>query len=274
MGGLAVPAIQITDCSVGYGRTPALAGVSVIVPPAAQVAVVGPNGAGKSTLFKALLGLVPVTQGSLLIYGHPAGSERARIAYVPQRAEVDWRFPVTVLDVVLMGRYGQLGWLRRPGDKDRAIAERCLERLAIDDLASRPISELSGGQQQRVFLARALAQEPDIILLDEPFAGVDAPTQELAMSLLSDLRDRGITMLLSTHDLSLAASRFDLLMLLNGRLIAFGKPSEIVTAANLAATFGSQILLYRNGEGLLALADQCCPPQNELSATRSRGGAS
>jgi len=264
--GIAVPALEISHATLGYGGTPILSDLSVAIPPAAQVAVVGPNGAGKSTLFKALAGLASILEGTIRIYGRPLGSEEARVAYVPQRAEVDWQFPVTVLDVVLMGRYGHLGWLRWPRRTDREIAFRCLERLGIANLARHPIGELSGGQQQRVFLARALAQEPDVILLDEPFAGVDAPTQELALDLLSDLRDRGIPMLVSTHDLAQAISRFDLLMLLNRRLIAFGRPSEVVSPANLAQTFGSQALFYPNGGGLLAITDQCCPPEEVIEA--------
>ena len=261
-----MPALEISHATLGYGGTPILSDLSVAIPPAAQVAVVGPNGAGKSTLFKALAGLASILEGTIRIYGRPLGSEEARVAYVPQRAEVDWQFPVTVLDVVLMGRYGHLGWLRWPRRTDREIAFRCLERLGIANLARHPIGELSGGQQQRVFLARALAQEPDVILLDEPFAGVDAPTQELALDLLSDLRDRGIPMLVSTHDLAQAISRFDLLMLLNRRLIAFGRPSEVVSPANLAQTFGSQALFYPNGGGLLAITDQCCPPEEVIEA--------
>jgi ABC-type Mn2+/Zn2+ transport system ATPase subunit len=187
----------------------------------------------------------------------------SRVAYIPQREEVDWRFPVTALDVVLMGRYGRLGWLRRPGRQDRAVAYDCLARLGMADLAERPIGELSGGQQQRVFLARALAQGPDLLILDEPFIGIDPPTREGLLETLGGLRDTGITLLVATHDLAMAVSRFDTLLLLNRRMVAFGAPSETLTTETLQATFGAQVLFYRNGSGALIVADHCCPPESE-----------
>jgi ABC-type Mn2+/Zn2+ transport system ATPase subunit len=253
------PALEIIGLTVGYGDTPILSNVTATIPRAAQVAVVGPNGAGKSTLFKALVGLLPVTSGKLLLYGRPLGGQIKRIAYVPQRAEIDWRFPVTVLDVVLMGRYGHLGWFRRPGPKEKDLAMGCLRELGIEQLAYRPIGELSGGQQQRVFFARALAQQPDLLVLDEPFSGVDTPTQEAALELLADLRGRGITVMLSTHDLPLASARFDHLMLLNRRLVAFGPPGETINTTTLSAAFGSQLIFYRENGEVMALADCCCP---------------
>jgi len=254
------PALDIIDLTVGYGSAPVLSGVNVAIPKASQVAVVGPNGAGKSTLFKVLVGLLRPTAGRLLLYGRALDREMKRVAYVPQREEIDWRFPVTVLDVVLMGRYGHIGWLRRPGREDRNLALDCLDRLGMASLAGRPIGELSGGQQQRVFLARALAQQPELLVLDEPFAGVDTPTQEMVLDLLDELRRQGMTLLVSTHDLPLASSRFDRLMLLNRRLVAFGPPREVIDSTVLSDTFGSQILFYREKEGVMALADCCCPP--------------
>ena len=173
--------LEMRDVTVAYGNRLALDSVSLTVPHAAQVAVVGPNGAGKSTLFKAMMGLLPMRTGEMLIHGRPAGEYHDPIAYVPQREDVDWRFPVTVHDVVAMGRYGQRGWLRRLSPGDREVIARCLERMGISPLAERPIGELSGGQQQRVFLARALAQEPHILLLDEPFTGVDVSTREATL---------------------------------------------------------------------------------------------
>lgn len=259
MDSVSPPALEIIGLTAGYGNTPILVDITAAIPRAAQVAVVGPNGAGKSTLFKALVGLLPVSSGKLLLYGRPLDGQAKRVAYVPQRAEVDWRFPVTVLDVVLMGRYGRLGWVRRPGPEDKDAAMDCLSQVGIEQLAHRPIGELSGGQQQRVFFARALVQQPDLLLLDEPFSGVDAPTQDAALELLSGLRKRGITILLSTHDLPLASSRFDYLMLLNRRLVAFGPPVEAINASTLSAAFGSQILFYRENGEVLAFADCCCP---------------
>ena len=270
MEDIATPALEMIDLTAGYGGEAVLAGVSVAVPRSAQVAVVGPNGAGKSTLFKALMGLLSPSAGKLLVHGQPPDRQAMRMAYVPQREEIDWRFPATVMDVVLMGRYGHLGWFRHTGSKDRAIAAECLEQLGLGHLAHRPIGELSGGQQQRVFLARALAQQPDILVLDEPFAAVDSPTREAVLKLLGELRDRGITLLVSTHDLPLASSRFDLLMLLNRRLVAFGPPSEAITSSTLSETFGGQLLLYREGESLLAFADHCCPA-NERQLQSARG---
>ena len=274
MGNTAGLALEIIDLYAGYGDAPVLVGITVAIPKAARVAVVGPNGAGKSTLFKVLAGLLPASSGKLLLDGKPINRRSTRIAYVPQRAEIDWRFPVTVLDVVMMGRYGQLGWFRRPRAEDEDVALNCLKLLDIEQLAPHSIRELSGGQQQRVFLARALAQQPDVLVLDEPFSGVDVPTQDAAMELLFGLSDRGITVLLSTHDLTLASSQFDHLMLLNRRLVAFGSPSEVINQATLSETFGAQLLLYREGGGVVALADCCCPPcedrQHALQGTRQR----
>lgn len=247
--------LEIEDVGVNYGSRPALQGVSLRIPHAAQVAVVGPNGAGKSTLFKAMMGLLPMTTGRLLIHGRPAAEYRDPIAYVPQREEVDWRFPVTVYDVVAMGRYGRRGWLRRLSVADREVISRSLERMAIWELADRPIGELSGGQQQRAFLARALAQEPHILLLDEPFTGVDIATREATLELLSDLRRNSVTVLVSTHDLDLAARRFDQVVLLNGRLISAGAPEEVFRREHLQAAFGGQMVVI-NGTSIVV--DQCC----------------
>lgn len=248
--------LDLENISVGYRGTPVLCDVTLQVPHGAQVAVVGPNGAGKSTLFKALVGLLPVQHGRILIHGRPLGEHRDCVAYVPQREEVDWSFPVTVSDVIMMGRYGRMGWLRRPGRGDRAVVLRSLERMGITHLAGRPIGELSGGQQQRAFLARALAQEPHILLMDEPFTGVDLATQEVALNLLDLLRTQGVTVMVSTHDLNLAASRFDRVLLLNRRLIAYGSPAQVFTPQQIAAAFGGQVLFL---DGAIVV-DQCCPP--------------
>ena len=247
--------LELRDVTVKYGSRAALDSVSLAVAQGAQLAIVGPNGAGKSTLFKALVGLLPVASGEMLMHGQPRWQYKEPIAYVPQREEVDWRFPVTVFDVVAMGRYGQGRWLKRLSAADRASIHQALEQLDIADLGNRPIGELSGGQQQRVFLARALAQEPHVLLLDEPFTGVDMSTREATLDLLAGLRSRSVTVLVSTHDLDLAASRFDQVALLNHRLIFAGKPSEVFTEANLQQAFSGQMVVV---DGRIIVVDQCC----------------
>jgi len=247
--------LLVDDLRVGYNGAPALDGVSLTVPHAAQVAVVGPNGAGKSTLFKAIVGLLRPQKGRVLVHGRPPGDQTDPVAYVPQREEVDWRFPVTVADVVMMGRYGRLGPLKRPQPADREAVRRALEQLAIADLAGRPIGELSGGQQQRAFLARALAQEPHVLLLDEPFTGVDMNAKEAVLELLESLRAKSITVLVSTHDMETASQRFELVALLNGRLVAYGPPSEVFTPPHITDAFGGQALFL---DGMVVI-DQCCP---------------
>lgn len=248
--------LDIQNISIAYGEKTILEDVSFDVPHGARVAVVGPNGAGKSTLFKALVGILPLQQGRILIHGLPLGDHQDCVAYVPQREEVDWRFPVTVRDVVMMGRYGAQGWLRRPSKSDHNAVQQGLSEMGIADLAEYSISELSGGQQQRVFLARALAQNPHILLMDEPFTGVDVTTQEATLRLLDTLRERQVTTIISTHDLNLAASRFDQVLLLNKELIAYGKPQDVLKQENLAKAFGSALLVTENGA---LLVDECCP---------------
>ena len=247
--------LALEGVNAGYDGRPALTDVTMSVPHGAQVAIVGPNGAGKSTLFKALVGLLPVKSGRILLHGRPPGGQTDPIAYVPQREEIDWGFPVTVHDVVMMGRYGRLGWLRRPREADREVVARCLEELGIADLERRAIGELSGGQQQRVFLARGLAQEPHVLLLDEPFTGVDVSAREALLTLLARLRERSITVLVSTHDMETAARRFELVALLNKRLIAYGAPPDVFTPDHLTEAFGGQALFL---DGMVVI-DQCCP---------------
>jgi len=247
--------LSLTSVTVAYGGRTALEQVTMDVPHGGQVAVVGPNGAGKSTLFKALVGLLPLRDGSIELRDRDAEAQAEPIAYVPQREEIDWSFPVTVSDVVMMGRYGRLGWLRRPQAADREVVARSLEELSIADLASRPVGDLSGGQQQRVFLARALAQEPHVLLLDEPFTGVDVSAKEALLDLLERLRRRGITVLVSTHDMQTASQRFELVALLNGRLIAYGPPPAVFTPEHISEAFGGRALFL---EGMVVI-DECCP---------------
>jgi len=251
--------LKVDKISVAYNGAPVLREVSFEVPQGTRVAVVGPNGAGKSTLFKALVGLLPLRQGRVLIHGLPLGHHLDCVAYVPQREEVDWKFPVTVSDVVMMGRYGTLGWLKRPGKHDCVIVARSLEQMGVADLARDPIGDLSGGQQQRVFLARALAQEPHILLMDEPFTGVDASTQEATLLLLDQLKAQQVTLMVSTHDLNLASERFDRVLLLNRRVIAYDAAAHVFTPDAVAKAFGTHTLVM---EGKPVVVDDCCPPED------------
>ena len=244
------PALEVRQLAVQYSDTTALEAVSFQVAAGVLVGIIGPNGAGKTSLLKALLGLVPAT-GAVYVYGQPLKRRSRRVAYVPQITSVNWRFPATVLDVVEMGRTGVLGWLRRPAAHDRALAHEALALVQMEQFAQRSISELSGGQQQRVFLARALAQEPDILLLDEPISGVDVPTQEIILHLLRDLSAMGKTLLLTTHHLQHLEHHFDALLCLNKRMIAFGPPHEVMTATVVEATFGRSLVLGIHGERII-----------------------
>ena len=233
---------MVEDAVVTYDGKAALQGVSFCIPVGTRVAVIGPNGAGKSTLFKALAGLLPLRNGNISIHGFPLGHHEDCVAYIPQREEVDWQFPVTAAEVVTMGRYGRVGWLRRPGKQDKAIVARAMDQLGISELSHRPIGSLSGGQQQRVFLARALVQEPHILLMDEPFSGVDISTQDTMFALFDQLREEQVTVLVSTHDLKLAATNFDQVLLLNRLLIGFGSSEQVLTSERLMEAFGGQAL--------------------------------
>lgn len=250
--------LELAQVSAAYNGRPVLEDLTFQVAHGGQVAVVGPNGAGKSTLFKLLVGLLPVREGRIYIHGQPLGQHKDCVAYVPQREEVDWRFPVTAADVVMMGRYGRQGWFGRINAYDREIVAHSLEQMGIAHLARRPIGNLSGGQQQRVFLARALAQEPHILLMDEPFTGVDAATQETTLQLIQELKAQKVTVMVATHDLNMAAERFETALLLNRRLIAYGPARQTFTAAAIQSAFGGRALLL---EGL-AIVDECCPPEN------------
>jgi len=245
------PILKVDSLTVNYNGTPALEEVSFSVEAGERVAIVGPNGSGKSTLFKAMVGLLRPVAGSV-------ESNGAKIGYVSQRSEVDWRFPVTVHDVVMMGRIAQIGWLRWQRPIDREVVRRCLDQVGMTAFAGRQIGELSGGQQQRVFIARALAQDASILLMDEPFGGVDVPSQEAILEILDGLRELGVTVLVSTHDLNLAVERFDRLALLNRRLIAYGPARGTITPASLAAAYGGQAL-WRGEDYALVMGDiDCC----------------
>ena len=248
--------IDIDHLTVLYDGAPAIENLSLQIPEGARVAVVGPNGAGKSTLFKALVGELPIHSGFVSIHCQPLGTHQDCVAYVPQREEIDWHFPVTVEDVVMMGRYGRLGWLRKSSETDRQVVARSLKQIDISNLAQNSISDLSGGQQQRVFLARALAQEPHILLLDEPFNGVDAPTQEAIFDLMDDLKKQGVTVMVSIHDLNQAMQYFDHAILLNKSLIAYGSPKQVFSSRNIRAAFADKVMMI-DGH---AVTDDCFPP--------------
>jgi manganese/zinc/iron transport system ATP- binding protein len=234
-------ALEINDLTVAYGAKPVLWDVDVAVPAGTLMAIVGPNGAGKTTLIKAALGLVRAAAGQTLINGRPYAEQRRKVSYVPQRGSVDWDFPTTVLDVVLMGRYGSLGWFRRPGKSEREQALEALRKVRMDEFADRQISQLSGGQQQRVFLARALVQEADVYIMDEPFQGVDAVTERAIIALLRDLRAAGKTVVVVHHDLQTVPEYFDWVTLINVRRIASGPVADVFTEANLRTTYGGRI---------------------------------
>lgn len=245
---MSTPAIEVTDLTVAYGEKPVLWDVDLDVPPGSLTAIVGPNGAGKTTLIKAVLGLVRPAAGRALVLGKPYAENRRAVAYVPQRGSVDWDFPADVLDVVLMGRYGHLGWLRRPGRAERRDALDALAQVGMDAFAHRQISQLSGGQQQRVFLARALVQDAELYLMDEPFQGVDATTERAIVELLRALRARGRTIVAVHHDLQTVPEYFDRVALLNVRLVASGPVEEAFTEDSLRRTYGGRsALLGANG---------------------------
>lgn len=238
---MSAPLVEFHDVTVAYGRRPVLWNIDLTIAEPCLFGVVGPNGAGKSTLLKAALGLVPLAGGSVRLFGQPLDRVRPRVGYVPQRETVDWDFPVSVMDVVLMGRYGRIGLFKRPSAEDRRMARECLEQVQMLPFADRQISNLSGGQQQRVFLARALAQESDLYFMDEPFTGVDAATESAIISLLQALRSRGKTIFVVHHDLPTARTYFDWLLLLNMRVVAFGPTERVFTPELLQKTYGGRL---------------------------------
>jgi len=233
--------VAIRDLTVAYRDKPVLWDIDLTIPEGRLVAIIGPNGAGKSTLIKSALGLLPAAAGSVSFFGKPYSAQRQLIGYVPQRGSVDWDFPTDALDVVMMGRYGKRGWIRRPNREDRRIALECLEKVGMGEYAGRQISQFSGGQQQRVFLARALAQDAQIYFMDEPFAGVDATTERAIVELLGNLRAAGKTVIVVHHDLETAQDYFDWVVLLNVRLMAAGPIDEVFTLDNLQQTYGGRM---------------------------------
>lgn len=266
-------AIEITDLTVAYENKPVLWDVDMEVPEGTLMAIVGPNGAGKTTLIKAVLRLLPIAAGQVLIYHKPYEEQRRLVGYVPQRGSVDWDFPTSVLDVVTMGRYGTLGWFRRPGKRDHELAMEALTQVGMEQFAARQISQLSGGQQQRTFLARALVQDAQVYFMDEPFQGVDATTERAIVTLLQNLRKAGKTVIVVHHDLQTVPEYFDWVMLLNVRRIACGPVADVFTEENLRKTYGGRVAFLTapasensqdpREEGLVAVADA---PQSDLGA--------
>lgn len=248
---MADKAIEVTDLTIAYNDKPVLWDVDMDVPSGTLMAIVGPNGAGKTTLIKSILGLVKPAAGQVLVYGRTYQEQRHLVGYVPQRGSVDWDFPTSVLDVVMMGRYGALGWFKRPGASERAAALDALDKVGMKLYAERQISQLSGGQQQRVFLARALVQDAQLYFMDEPFQGVDATTERAIVILLQDLRSAGKTVVVVHHDLQTVPEYFDWVTMLNVRRIASGPVSEVFTEQNLRKAYGGKVAFLsaeRNGK--------------------------
>ncbi len=275
---LETPTLELREVSVAYaagahGVTTnrssqfALQNVTFQVESGERIAVVGPNGAGKSTLFKLVVGTLQPSQGQINIFGHgPDG--HICIAYVPQRSQIDWTFPVTVEDVVMMGRIGQIGFFHWPKRRDWAQVREALARVNAGHLAKKQIGELSGGQQQRVFIARALAQEAELLLLDEPLSGLDVPSQESIFEILDGLRPDGVTVLVATHDLNMAAERFDRVMLLNRQIVGFGPATAVLTPDNLLMAYGGH--MHRLDDGELLFTDTCCDGHEPLDVPANR----
>ncbi len=251
------PILTLESVLVRFNGTPALDNISFELQPGERVAVVGPNGAGKSTLFNVISGVLRPNQGRIDVYGNAPGRHIC-IAYVPQRNHVDWQFPVSVADVVMMGRVGKLGLFRWPRSQDWHLVNESLELVGMAHLAKRQIGELSGGQQQRVFIARALAQEAELMLMDEPFTGLDVKSQDDVFGILDKLRQRHVTIMVATHDLNLAAERFDRLMLLNQQIIGFGRAEQVFTPELLNRAYRGQMRLVETPTGTMVLSDTCC----------------
>ncbi len=235
--------LTVKNLTVAYQKSPVLKDISFRVPEGKLIGIIGPNGAGKSTLIKAILELIPSITGEVEIFGDSYKNTRKRVGYVPQRESVDWDFPTDALDVVMMGRYGHLGWFKRPDKKDKAYALKCLQQVGMSQYANRQISQLSGGQQQRVFLARALAQDAELYFMDEPFVGVDAATEKAIITLLMKLKEQGKTVLVVHHDLNTVKEYFDWIMLLNVNLIGIGPTEELFTKEFLQKTYGGSLAM-------------------------------
>lgn len=233
-----IPALQISHLTVAYNNI-VLSDCSVVIPQGVMLGIIGPNGAGKTTFIKAVLELLPKKEGEVFLLGKTLGYVRHKIGYIAQRSSIDWDFPLTVFDMVLMGCYGKLGWVRRPGAKEQIQVYEALVAVGLSDYANQPIGVLSGGQQQRAFLARALMQDADIYFLDEPFAGVDAPSEKIIVELLKSLRDQGKTIVVVHHDILTASAYFDWALLLNKKVVACGPIEDVLTQEHFAQVYGN-----------------------------------
>jgi len=243
--------LEIHDLTVAYNKRPVLWDIDLKIPAGSLVGIIGPNGAGKSTLIKAIMGLIPVASGYIKLFNNDLNEIRKNVSYVPQRGSVDWDFPASVMDVVMMGRYGHLGLLKYPKKADREVAMDALRKTNMEPYRHRQISELSGGQQQRVFLARSIAQQAELYFMDEPFAGVDAATEKTIISLLKEMSAKGKTMVVVHHDLQSAPNYFDYMIMLNTRLVASGPTGEVFTDENLKVTYGGKLTLLTEISKLL-----------------------
>ena len=257
------PALEIRNLTVGYRANVALDAVELQVPKQVMMGLVGPNGAGKSTLLKAALNLIPRLAGTVQVLGKPFSADQQNIAYVPQKSTIDWDFPVTVGDLVLMGSYGKLGWFRRPGKKEKELAAQALERVGMQDYAHRQIGELSGGQQQRAFLARSFVQDAPIYFLDEPFTGVDVVTEQTIVKLLHELRDSGKTIVIVQHDLNTIGEYLDQITLINRRVIASGPVDEVFNDQNISSTY--QCLPGSSGKQNSLTTDETSQPESGIA---------
>ncbi len=233
-------AVSVKDLTLAFHKKPVLWDIDLDVPKGVLLSIIGPNGAGKTTLIKAILGLLKPAAGKVEIFGKSFKENISKVGYVPQRSSVDWDFPANVLDVVMMGTYGRLGWLKRPGKKEKEQSLLALEKVGMQDFAYRQISQLSGGQQQRVFLARALVQDAEIYFMDEPFVGVDAVTEKAIVALLKNLRKEGKTVIVVHHDLQTVAEYYDWAFMINVRQIALGPIKKVLTEENLRLTYGGR----------------------------------
>ncbi|WP_296705889.1 metal ABC transporter ATP-binding protein [Algoriphagus sp.] len=249
------PILEIHDLIVSYDQSPVLWNVDLSLPSGKLIGILGPNGAGKSTLIKAIMGLVKPSSGYVKVFDKSLDQVRSKISYVPQRESVDWNFPASVLDVVMMGTYGKLGLFKRPGKKEKEIALSCLDQVGMMSFVNRQISELSGGQQQRVFIARALAQEADLYLMDEPFAGVDMSTETAIFNLLKEMTAKGKTIIVVHHDIHSAMNYFDWIIMLNLHLVASGPIEQVISEDLLRKTYGGKLNLLTKVTDLIKQKD-------------------
>lgn len=257
-------ALEIHDLTVTFDRKPVLWNIDLLVPQGKLVGIIGPNGAGKSTLIKAAMGILPLSSGFVKLFDKPLNEIRDRVSYVPQRESVDWDFPASVMDVVLMGRYAKLGLFKRPRKADKDVAMDCLKKVGMEGFINRQISQLSGGQQQRTFLARALAQQADLYFMDEPFAGVDAATEKAIVTLLREMTAQNKTVIVVHHDLQSVSQYFDWVVMLNTRLVASGPTETTFTTENLESTYGGKLTLLTDVADLMRREDYPSREENVL----------